>query len=236
MTNPTPLDASAYAEDIDRILVVLYNAKLEGIDHLTAVDISTRLKTEWGLALHWRTVSSLLLRAAELAYRKKSGGKWRFGILRAGENRVAVPPSSILFVDPSKAVQAVLDLHGLLSNSRGVVRICDPYFDNVSLQHLDACSSASEIRVLTRNIKDNGALRALHSAFGTQGRTVNIRVVGANVLHDRYILDDSGMKILGTSLNGFGKKQCFVIAAGSDMKNAMLSVFDGHWSGATAWP
>ncbi|MDD5706865.1 MAG: hypothetical protein PHR35_13155 [Kiritimatiellae bacterium] len=236
MPTPTPLDAGAFPEDLDRILVVLHNAKLEGIERLTAVQVSDRLNTGWGLGLHWRTVNSILLENHHLVDRKKRGGKWLFGTLRAGENRVTAPPSAILFVDPSKAVQAVLDLHGMLSQCRGVVRLCDPYFDIATLQHLDACSSASEVRVLTRNIKDRGSLRALHAAFGTQGRIVQVRVVGANVLHDRYLLDDTVMRILGTSLNGFGKKQCFVIAAGDDLRNAMLAVFEGHWNGATVWP
>jgi len=236
MSATTPLDAGTFPEDIDRILAVLHNAKLEGIDRLTAVEVSEKLKTGWGLKLHWRTVNTTLFKADDLVDRKKRGGRWGFGILRAGENRVIAPPASILLVDPSKAVQAVLGLHTLLSQCRGVVRVCDPYFDVVTLQHLDACSSASEIRVLTRNVKDGGSLRTLHAAFGTQGRILNVKVVGANILHDRYLLDDTGMKILGTSLNGFGKKQCFVIAAGDDMRKAMLTVFEGHWRGASTWP
>lgn len=236
MTAVQPLDPAAFAEDSDRILAVLHNAKLEGLERLTAVDIAARLNRGCGLGLHWRRVSSVLLGSAGLVDRKKKDGRWHFGLLRAGEERVSAPPSAIMFVDPAKAVQAVIGLQSLLSQCQGVVRLCDPYFDLATLQHLDACSAASEIRVLTRNVKDGGALRALHAAFGTQGRIVNVRVAAANVLHDRYLIDSSGMRILGTSLNGFGKKQGFVISAGADMRTAMVAVFDGHWAAATVWP
>ena len=236
MTALQPLDPGAFAEDADRILAILHNAKLDGVERLTAVDIAARLTEGCGLRLHWRTVNSVLLNSSDLVDRRKRDGRWHFGLLRTGEARVSSPPSAIMFVDPAKAVQAVIGLQSLLSQCQGVVRLCDPYFDLATLQHLDSCSSAAEIRVLTRNVKDSGALRALHAAFATQGRIVNVRVAAANVLHDRYLIDGSGMRILGTSLNGFGKKQCFVISAGADLRTAMVAVFDGHWAAATVWP
>ncbi len=55
-------------------------------------------------------------------------------------------------------------------------------------------------------------------------------------LHDRYIIDDSIMVILGTSLNGFGKKQCFVIQTGQDLRSVLIPVFDGAWNSGIIWP
>jgi len=37
------------------------------------------------------------------------------------------------------------------------------------------------------------------------------------------------MVILGTSLNGFGKKQSFVIQAGPDIRQTLLAEFDHNW-------
>lgn len=185
MTTPSALDPCSFTEDLDRILVVLRNAKLSGVQRMSALEISEKLKTDHGLGVHWRTINKALLSSEDLVDRRKQGGRWLFGLLRPGEERVAAPPSAVLFVDPAKAVQAVLTLHGILGQCRGVLRVCDPYLDDVTLQHLDACASATEIRLLTRNVKDSGALRALHAAFHAQGRNLQVRVVAANVLHDR---------------------------------------------------
>jgi hypothetical protein len=63
-----------------------------------------------------------------------------------------------------------------------------------------------------------------------------VRVASAAPLHDRYIIDDVGMLILGASLNGFGKKQCFVIRAGEDVRSMAMTAFDANWASAVAWP
>lgn len=236
MTIPSTVDPTGFADDLDRILAVLQNAKAAGIQRMSASEVSENLSVQHGLRLHWRTINATLLAKPDLADRRKQHGKWLFRILRNGAQRVAAPPSALLFVEPAKAVQAVLTLHGLLGQCAGVVRVCDPYFDDLTLQHLDACAAATEIRVLTRNVKDSGSVRALHAAFHAQGRNLQVRAVAANILHDRYIIDGSRMRILGTSLNGFGKKQCFVIEAGGDIRAAMVPVFDGHWATAKPWP
>ena len=235
-TTPRPLDPSAFADDVARILVVLHNAKASGVERMSALQISETFNVDHGLHLHWRTVNKALLANPNLADRRKRNGRWLFGLLRPGEERIAAPPSTVTFVDPAKAVQAVLTLQDLLGKSCGVVRVCDPYLDNVTLQHLDSCTAATEIRVLTTNVRDSGALPTLYAAFHSQSRNLQVRVIGANVLHDRYIIDATRMEILGTSLNGFGKKQCFVIEAGTDMRAAMLPIFDGHWASASPWP
>jgi hypothetical protein len=85
-------------------------------------------------------------------------------------------------------------------------------------------------------VKDAGRVRGLHAAAKTEGRTIEIRVTAAAPLHDRYIIDNSKMLILGTSLNGFGKKQGFVVQAGDDVRAVVVQAFDNAWAGGTAWP
>jgi len=55
------------------------------------------------------------------------------------------------------------------------------------------------------------------------------------MLHDRYryILHEEGMLLLGTSLNGFAKKQSFVVSLGSDIKSATETAFNRMWASAT---
>lgn len=152
------------------------------------------------------------------------------------EPALAQTEEPIVLVDPEHAVSAVVSLHGFLANLCGTVRICDPYLDAVTLEHLDSCPASSEIRLLTKNVHDSGLLRRVYAAALAQGRPIAVRIAGRAVLHDRYIIDDTTMMVLGVSLNGFGKKQSFVTRAGGDVRAVVLAAFDGIWATATPWP
>jgi len=232
----SPISPADYNEPLLRLLAVLFVKKNSGQMWLADTDLSRELRDFYGINIHWKTARAILQENDALVSRRKRDGKWEYAILKAGENSLTAADSGILFIDPAKAVKGTLSLHAFLAALKGIVRICDPYVDYATIEHLDACNPAVEIRLLTRNVKDTGDLRRLVAAARTQGRKLEIRIVGANVLHDRYVVDDSDMVILGTSLNGFGKKQCFVVNAGEDIRTTMLPVFDGHWGTATPWP
>ncbi len=153
-----------------------------------------------------------------------------------GEQLLRAPASAALVIDPAKALQAARTLHAILEKLQGPVRVCDPYVDYSTLEHLDACTSATVIHVLSDNVSDSGRLRALAAAGATQKPRVEVRTVVGQRLHDRYIIDDSNLYILGTSLNGFGKKQCFVVRLGQDIRAQMLAFFNTAWNAAKPWP
>jgi hypothetical protein len=116
------------------------------------------------------------------------------------------------------------------------MRVCDPYLDYTTIEHLDACKSVAEVRLLTHNVKDSGPLRRVAAVMAADGRNLQIRRVASAVLHDRYIIADDCMYTLGTSFNGFGKKQSFITAAGEDVRAQMIAYFDNLWATATPWP
>ena len=120
---------------------------------------------------------------------------------------------------------------------KGTIRVCDAYLDNITLEHLHALDKSVDLRLLTKNVKDPGSVKRLAAALENRGQiSGNTRVAATAPLHDRYMIDDSTMVILGTSLNGFGKKQCFVIQTGPDLRATVLPVFDGHWTTASPLP
>jgi hypothetical protein len=138
-------------------------------------------------------------------------------------------------IDPSAAVPAVKGLHKFLGELKGPIRLCDPYFDAVTVEHLDACAAGTEIKILTKHVKDDGTVRRPIAA-AKQKLNLEIRKATTADLHDRYIVAQDEMLILGTSLNGFGKRQSFVIKAGQGLKDAMTIDFDGRWATGTDWP
>jgi hypothetical protein len=234
MTNSA--DPREFNSDLERVLCVLSQDLQNGSSWLTAADISKILRDNYGLHMHWRTIGSVLRDNKGVAARRKRSYQWQYSILQKGSHIIAKPTGHVTVIDPTDAVQNVITLHEFLSGLSGTISVCDPYFDATSIEHLDSCPDSSAVRLLTYNIKDNGRLRRMISAFARSSRSLEIQKTPVPVIHDRYIIDDKVMTILGTSLNGFGKKHCFLIQAGQDVRATMLSVFNEHWKNGIPWP
>lgn len=229
------IDPRVFDDNLQRVLAVILIKKQLGIQWISSLEISQTLRDEFGLQIHWKTIDSILRATNNFVHRRKRKLRWEYFLLSEGENKVAHAPSAIVVVDPTNALQAVISLHDFLANLSNPIQICDPYLDATSLEHIASCPKTATINILTKNIKDSGKFRQLLSAAQTEGRTWIIRVASAPVLHDRYIIDSNSMLILGTSLNGFGKKQCFIIKTGEDIRKVMQIEFLNLWNSATAW-
>jgi len=115
------------------------------------------------------------------------------------------------------------------------VKLCDPYVDGRTIDLLAECTNAQSIELLTMNIKNPTTLKRDVRAFVQQyGVPLEIRVASGRTLHDRYAIDRGGMLLFGTSLNGIGFKQSFVVAVGEDVRASVLSTFDAYWNAATS--
>ena len=232
---PVAVDPNSFDEPVLQALALLLTHK-QDTQWMTAAEISKELRDHHGIGLHWRKIESAYEENNGVVARRKKSKQWQFAILRSGEELLGAAQSSILFIDPTQAVKATLSLHDFFSKLKGTVRVCDAYLDNTTLEHLHALNKGVTVQLLTKNVKDSGPLRRIVAAWKSEGRNLEIRVDGSAPLHDRYIIDDAIMTILGTSLNGFGKKQCFIIQTGPDLRAVVIPVFDGLWKSATVWP
>jgi hypothetical protein len=154
-------------------------------------------------------------------------------LLAQGERLLAGANEHSVFVDPTKAIQATIGLHALLAGLKGTICVCDPYLDATTVEHLDSCSKSSEIRVLTQAVRSSGKLTRVLAAARNVFSRFEVRTPAIQDLHDRYVIDAHTMYILGTSLNGFAKKQSFITVAGPDLRAAMLADFNRRWSGGS---
>ncbi|NIM11660.1 MAG: hypothetical protein GTO45_06170 [Candidatus Aminicenantes bacterium] len=222
--------------NLEKILSVLEIKSGNESCWLTATDISKILFDDYGIHVHWKTISSILLKNTDLVIRRKRKLSWQFSILEKGREFISRTVRKINVIDPENSIQNVITFHDFLSGLGDNIRICDPYLDTNTIEHLDSCKDGVKIKLITHNIKDSGRLRQLISAFNRSKRHIEIKKTPISVIHDRYIIDDKIMLILGTSLNGFGKKQCFLIKAGKDIRSAMLNNFKKHWSTSNPWP
>ncbi len=96
------------------------------------------------------------------------------------------------------------------------------------------CRSASSIKLLTSNVLKETKLRRDFTAYDKEYTCkLEIRVSPNVMLHDRYILHADGMLLMGASLNGFAKKQSFVVSVGPDIRTATERAFNQVWTSAT---
>lgn len=222
----------------DQVLRLIYfHTIAEGRDSVNNAEL-TRLFAFAGLRTPANLPKLLAYLCGKGARLLSSDGEFslRREVRKEIEEELGAAQSSVTFVDPIQAVKATLSLHDFLAKLQGSARVCDAYLDSTTLEHLSAIDRAVPVRLLTKNVKDSGTLRRLAAAWKNEGRSLEIRADGAAPLHDRYIIDDETMVILGTSLNGFGKKQCFIVQAGPDLRAVVAPVFDNLWSGAVPWP
>jgi len=229
-------DPHDYHGNLEKAIAVLANRNTGAARWMTSAEISRTLREEHGIQIHWRSLGTVLHKQPDLVARRKRNHRWQYSALRAGTDKLESKEPPVVLVEPLKGVQNVVTLHDILASLRGAVSVCDPYADSATIEHLDSCSQSSGIRLLTHNITDSGRLRRHLAAFSKSGRALEVRRTPKASIHDRYVIDRNGMIIMGTSLNGFGKKESFLIKAGQDIRHSTLSAFNRHWSTATVWP
>ncbi len=231
-------DIGLYDSDKDRALYVLWVAKdLLGEAKLTLGQVLALLVKVFEVSIPETTLGARLseARTKRLIHADGRRGKKRFSLMRAGRERLKNRARDlVLVIDPAQPYKAFESIAGWLGSFAGKVRICDPYFDKESLPSLDQLSSASEVHYLTAQRRD--AKRALrvgaYRAYRAQHPKVEVRERSEKDLHDRYIIDDHEMFLVGTSLNGLGKKQAFIVRMGEDIRAQMLSDFGEKWRSA----
>lgn len=235
VTNPTPV---LFDDQLRQVLAFIYEKTSDsnGINWISSLDIQNGLLAEYSLHVHWRTIDKILSENKGLVRGKWRGKRREYTLLADGKKLVARPESAVVLVDPARAVEAVVSLHDTLSSLKGEIRVCDPYLNEATIEHLSACSTPVTILLLTSKVRDTAKLRRLLAAAKMAGQDIEVRRDAHGKIHDRYVIDDHTMLMLGTSLNGFGNKQHFVTRCGNDIRSITLSHFNARWANASQWP
>jgi len=225
---PSAADPRSFDEPLNQVLAVLVRAKRSTAEPwMGAAAISASLRDDFGIALHWRTIYTMLLGNSRLVSRKRASGTWLFCAMSAADDLV-MPERAVELIDPQNALRSVLSLHDILARLRGTVRVCDAYVDRRTIEHLEAIDRSASIRLLTKQVHDEGVLRRIVAA-AQQNRSLELRVGVGEAIHDRYVIDDDSMLLIGTSLNALGKKQSFVVRVGQDVRRWTGAAFDEMW-------
>jgi hypothetical protein len=231
------VDKSSFVEfsslntDLDRALWVMHVADQALGEHVLAPhDIAIALRDVMRHDISRQRVEAFLSAASGSVAKQRRGNRRCYQIMQPGIDRVEAARLAVLFIQPEQALTRVREVQELLSGACGLVKICDPYLAPRSLDFLTNLTKATEVRVLTDRIdKPNTVRRDLKPLMKELGSPVEVRTAPGHALHDRYVIDDQSMLILGTSLNGIGLKQAMVISVGEDLRAAADAAFDSLW-------
>ncbi|MBY0371717.1 hypothetical protein K2X33_13615 [bacterium] len=196
--------------------------------------ISQALLREHGVRLHWRTIDRLFADAGELVARRKRKSRWEYFILHQGQSLLSAESPFVSLIDPENAIKSMIRLQAFLSDlDPGVVKVCDPFVDSSTFDFLSLLKKDCVVRLLSKKIMEEQKVRLLLRAASAEGRLFEIRK--AADLHDRYIITQDRMLILGTSLNSFGRNISFIVRPGRDIRASTEVKFDQIWEGGRAF-
>jgi hypothetical protein len=222
-------------EERNKIFWVMKLGRDLGLEVMAPGEISAVLRDVYSFAVPRQRIEGTLAGEKQTVARLSRDRRRVYQLMKPGEDELEGARSAVVFIEPSKGFSGLRETHGLLAAMIGEVRVCDPYADLKTLDMLAECTAASGIRLLSDNIKNKSGFKQAAKAFATEhGVPLEVRVAPPKLLHDRYAIYDDGMVLFGTSLNGLGLKQSFVIALGPDIRATVLGFFETTWQSSTA--
>lgn len=229
-------DVHLLADDLDVVLwVMLVGSEKLGLTEMTAAQVADVATHGFLRPLSRQHATAMLTSANGAVIRKPRSSPVRFVLMKWGINRIREQQMDVLLIDPMKAFTASQRLDELLNGLKGYVLLCDPYVDDNTLVVLSSISTSCGIKLLTLNISDPAKFRQRFVAYTKEFGNVELRVSSTPDIHDRYLIDASRMWLIGTSLNGIGKKQSFIITVGPDVRGLTEQGFNKRWNQSTKW-
>lgn len=221
-------------DDRLRAFWVLRVGQIVGMDVMTPAEISTVLRDVYVIDLPRQRVEGILSRETGTVAKRKKAKKRAYQLMGTGTKQLDTIGTAVTFIEPTQAFSKLREVQAILGTLTGGIRVCDPYVELRTLDMLAHCQKADSIELLTVNVKQPAGFKQAMKAFDTEhGIGLEVRTLPPGVLHDRFLIHDGGMLTFGTSLNGLGLKQSFVVALGEDIRASVTATFDTDWQRAT---
>ena len=114
---------------------------------------------------------------------------------------------TVFVIDPNQETGTQKTLQSLFAGLAGDIKLCDPYFDEVACDMLARFLPHEKIRSIQVVCRGNKIDPTKNYKIGKH----QIRLFKSKQkIHDRFLLDDANLYLLGASLNHIGGKVSFV--------------------------
>jgi len=227
-------------------LYILQLGARHGIDWQTPAEVAAALQN-LGIAITAvggrNTLDAAAVASPRLVIRSASRRR-SFRLAQPGERALAATLGgsvTVVRIEAQKPLTARAQLTQILANLRGIVRISDPYYGARSADALAACASATDVRLITGKCgggENESSARRVIVDLTKEHRRVQVRVAPSGQMpHDRYVLTDSEMILVGHGLKDIGSRESFMIAIPrnllTDIATQTEAAFDSLWSVST---
>lgn len=212
------------------------------VDSLSAEHIVACLEAA-GVAVKKLSISRSLASANGLIAARREEGEIFYKIMTKGKNEIdnllSRSKLSVIRIEKNQPRTARLELKETLAALQGEVRICDPYYGIRTLDVLDYIPSKCTIKFLSVNPTDNvrklaGAIKDFKKERPKSAFRIADKTAG---LHDRFVITQTNLIILGHGLKDIGGRESFIInldrSLVPDLVDATIRSFDQHWDNAT---
>jgi len=156
------------------------------------------------------------------------------------QNKYAISGIKALVVDGSKPwTDRHLTLPEIASELKGRICVVDKFYGSSSLAILHHFKHGRPLQFLTGKTNENATAfsRELRD-FQKEVPSLQARLYSAHHdLHDRYIISDNAIVIVGHGIKDIGSKESFLVLlkgdTTADLRKTLLEKFDSRWKGST---
>jgi|GEM_PF-1769891 len=148
--------------------------------------------------------------------------------------------TQIVSIEAGKPRTGHLEVAKLLQELSDEVRICDPYYGKGSLLRLDELTKAKSVQFLTQKAdsREQAVLPRAIQEFVKERSHFEFRKYEGNDMHDRFIVTEDSLILLGHGLKDIGNKDSFVVKFDRDLAGDVIdsvrASFDQKWQSSSS--
>lgn len=213
-----------------------------GVERLTSEHIVACLEAA-GVAIKKLSVNRALAGATGYISPKKEENETSYKLMTKGKREIEQvlggEKMAVIRIEQNQPRTARLELGDILKNLSDVVRICDPYYGVRTLDLLDNIPVKTKVQFLTAKTNEPGhKLKGALKDFKKERPNIEFRLASGNAgLHDRYVITNNFILILGHGLKDIGGKESFIIRLDKDLVPNLIrettKSFDDKWNVGT---
>jgi hypothetical protein len=236
------VESIACEKPLDIALWVLCVAKEKlGQTRLTAEQIASTIVRTEEVSITASSLTNALKRASNKVHRYYENGIIYYEIMKPGKERLlSLRKSDVVnafyFEPDTKYTAKRLLKNQVFSGLTGSLKILDPYCSEKTLDVL-ANLKDKPMKILTRlgNIRerDKGKFVRDVADFKTENPNVEFRDYPNTDIHDRYIISEDKVTLIGHSMKDLGAKESFAVILGreyyKEIYNALNDNFIRRW-------
>ena len=234
---------------LDKSLWILWVCK-EKLDlkKLSSSQISHIIKEVKELSIDKKKISNAFNRAGNRIHTHRDNKILYYEIMKPGKDYLIslsnLKSINLLYFEPEKRFTSKRQLiKNILNNLKGILKFTDPYIDIRTLDILKDLKN-SDIRVLSKltNLKEPQRSRFLRELkdFLKENGNFKFRNYTKKDLHDRYIISQDSIILIGHSIKDLGAKESFAVVldkeTNHDIYKVLDSNFDERWNLSNSIP